>query len=342
MNKKTIITALLALVSMAGLCQTINWKIEGTVSNANPEDTLSLIDIEEQKEVATLQVRNGRITPTGGSLSNPIVCGIAKEGRSGWICAFVLEEGTVTVDIDLKNDYVQHIGGTPVNDDLMAVFSAQKNASDDFLSCRQNMFSIVSNIIAKHPNHIVSSFLVGFCKGGFTPSQSLSLIEKMAPELQESSKIRMLKDNLTIAQETEEGKMFKELTGISRDGQPIKLSDFVGQGHYVLADFWASWCGPCKAMMPEVMQIYEAYKDRGLQVVGVTLQDKPETANCEVQRLGITFPQIYGSTPMTTYGITAIPAYILFAPDGTILTRRSLSLQALKYKLEQLLPQAPR
>lgn len=92
--------------------------------------------------------------------------------------------------------------------------------------------------------------------------------------------------------------------------------------------------------MPEVMQIYEAYKDRGLQVVGVTLQDKPETANCEVQQLGITFPQIYGSTPMTTYGITAIPAYILFAPDGTILTRRSLSLQALKYKLEQLLRQA--
>ena len=321
MNKKIIITALLALVAMVGQGQEIKWKIEGTVSNANPEDTLLLIDIEEQKEVTTLQARDGRITPTGGTLSNPMICGIAKEGRSGWICAFVLEEGTATVDIDLKNDYVQHIGGTPVNDDLMAVFSAQRNASDDLLSCRKNMYSIVSNIVAKHPNHIVSSFLVGFCKGIFTPSQSLSLIEKMTPELQASSKIGMLKENLTIAQETEEGRMFKELTGISRGGQPIKLSDFVGRGKYVLTDFWASWCGPCKAEMPEVIAIYEKYKEKGLEVVGITVNDKPELSDSVVHKMNIPFPQIYKSTPMSTYGVTASPHTILFSPDGTILAR---------------------
>ena len=321
MNKKFIITALLALVAMTGQGQTFNWKIEGTVSNANPKDTLLLIDIEEQKEVATLQVRDGRITPIGGTLNNPIVCGIAKEGRPGWICAFVLEEGTVTVDIDLKNDYAQHIGGTPVNDDLMAVFSAQKHAPDDLQLSRKNMYGIVSNIVTKHPSHIVSSFLVGFCKGIFTPSQSLSLIGKLAPELQASSKIGMLKDNLTIAQETEEGRMFKELKGISRDGQPIRLSDFVGRGKYVLTDFWASWCGPCKAEMPEVIALYEKYKEKGLEVVGITVNDKPELSDSVVQKMNIPFQQIYKSAPMSTYGITAIPHTILFAPDGTILAR---------------------
>ena len=264
--KQTIITIMLALVCLVGQGQTLNWNIEGTVSNANPEETLSLIDLEEQKVVTTLQVRNGRITPTSGSLSNPIVCGIAKEGRSDWICAFVLEEGTVTIDIDLKNDYVQHIGGTPVNDDLMEVFVSRKKVSDDLLSCRQNLYGIVSDIITKYPNHIVSSFLVGFCKGGFTPSQSLSLIEKMAPELQTSRKIGMLKDNLTIAQETEEGKKYKELTGISRDGQPIKLSDFVGRGKYVLTDFWASWCGLSRLICRKSLRFMKSTKRKDLRL----------------------------------------------------------------------------
>ena len=333
--KQTIITIMLALVCLVGQGQTFNWNIEGTVSNANPEETLSLIDLEEQKVVTTLQVRNGRITPTSGSLSNPIVCGIAKEGRSGWICAFVLEEGTVTIDIDLKNDYVQHIGGTPVNDDLMEVFVSRKKVSDDLLSCRQNLYGIVSDIITKYPNHIVSSFLVGFCKGGFTPSQSLSLIEKMAPELQTSRKIGMLKDNLTIAQETEEGKKYKELTGISRDGQPIKLSDFVGRGKYVLTDFWASWCGPCKADMPEVIAIYEKYKEKGLEVVGITVNDTPELSDSVVQKMNIPFPQIYKSAPMSTYGVTAIPHTILFAPDGTI-HARGLRGEEIDAKLKEI------
>ncbi len=335
MYKQTIITILLALVTMTGWGQTFNWKIEGTAANANPEDTLLLIDLEEQNEVATLQVRNGRIIPTSGTLSNPIVCGIAKEGRPGWICAFVLEEGTATIDIDLNKDYVQHIGGTPANDDLMAVFSAQKSAPDDLLLSRQNMYNIVSNVVSKYPSHIVSSFLVGFCKGIFTPSQSLSLIEKLAPNLQESSKIEMLKDNLTIAQETEEGKMFKELTGISRDGQPIKLSDYVGRGKYVLLDFWASWCGPCKAEMPGVIAIFEKYKEKGLEVVGITVNDKPELSDSVVQKMNIPFPQIYKSAPMSTYGVTAIPATILFAPDGTILAR-GLRGEEIEKKLQEI------
>lgn len=335
MYKKTILTALLALVTMTGWGQTFNWKIEGTAANANPEDTLLLIDLEEQNEVATLQVRNGRIIPTSGTLSNPIVCGIAKEGRPGWICAFVLEEGTATIDIDLNKDYVQHIGGTPANDDLMAVFSAQKSAPDDLLLSRQNMYNIVSSVVSKYPSHIVSSFLVGFCKGIFTPSQSLSLIEKLAPNIQESSNIEMLKDNLTIAQETEEGKMFKELTGISRDGQPIKLSDYVGRGKYVLLDFWASWCGPCKAEMPGVIAIFEKYKEKGLEVVGITVNDKPELSDSVVQKMNIPFPQIYKSAPMSTYGVTAIPATILFAPDGTILAR-GLRGEEIEKKLQEI------
>lgn len=73
--------------------------------------------------------------------------------------------------------------------------------------------------------------------------------------------------------------------------------------------------------MPGVIAIFEKYKEKGLEVVGITVNDKPELSDSVVQKMNIPFPQIYKSAPMSTYGVTAIPATILFAPDGTILAR---------------------
>ena len=142
-----------------------------------------------------------------------------------------------------------------------------------------------------------------------------------------------LKESLLLAKETEEGKMFKELKGVSPDGKPTAISDFVGKGSYVLADFWASWCGPCKAEMPDVIAMYEKYKDRGLKVIGITVNDTPEKSDSIVKLMGIPFPQIYESKPMSIYGITGIPHMILFAPDGTILSRRIVNSKELDKKL---------
>ena len=130
--------------------------------------------------------------------------------------------------------------------------------------------------------------------------------------------------------------MFKELTGVSPDGTPTAISNFVGRGNYVLADFWASWCAPCLADMPDVIALYEKYKERGLKVVGITVSDTPEKSDSIVQRLSIPFPQIYESQPMSIYGVMGIPYKILFAPDGTILSRRLASRKELKKKLAEI------
>lgn len=345
--KRVVTMIVLATVCMATQAQEIKWRLEGTVTGAEPLDSLELIDTEAQCPIATVKVVDGRLVPAEGVIEKPSLFALQYREGKGWIGDFVLENGTTVIQADVNQNRIISTVGTPMNDDLNRIYAIFQQISTNYDPAEEDaynrqVYAVVKDVVTHHADDLLGAYAINITKSSFSPGEALALVKLLSPRLQETTEMERLAENLQLHCETDEGCMFRDLTGTDVNGLPIHLSDFVGQGHYVLADFWASWCGPCKAMMPEVMQIYEAYKDRGLQVVGVTLQDKPETANCEVQQLGITFPQIYGSTPMTTYGITAIPAYILFAPDGTILTRRSFSLQALKYKLEQLLPQAPR
>lgn len=326
MNKKTIITALLALVWVAGQAQNFKWCLEGTVDNAAPNDTLTIIDSERHQPIATIQVKNGAIVPAGGVLEKPAVCRIAKKGRRGSIGIFVLEEGTIKISIDLDKAYVLKVGGTPVNNDLATFIDKQNRRTDNHAAYRENMYRIVSDIVEKHPDHVLSPYLIDWCQLLFTPTQSLRLIDMLSPELQLTPNVERRKEILLIEQETEVGKMFKEMTGTAPDGKSVRLSDFVGKRNYVLADFWASWCGPCKAEMPHVIELYEQYKDKGLHLIGITVDDTPEKSDAIVKEKGLTFPQIYESRPMSTYGVTAIPYTILFAPDGTILARGPLPM----------------
>ena len=335
MNKQTILTALLALVALTGQGQAFTWRIEGTMANATQTDTLIVIDVEKQSQIATLQVKDGNIIPASGTLEEPAICCIAKQGRPRWIRVFVLESGTVNLHIDLDLIYLIHIGGTPVNDDLMTMLAVQ-NMNMDLNTYFKKMYETVNYIVSRHPDHPISPYLIGQCQMTFTPTETIGLIERLSPKLQTSLKMQRLKENLQLAQDTEEGKIFKELTGKSPEGKPTALSEYVGKGNYVLADFWASWCEPCIAEMPNIIALYEKYKDRGLHVIGITIRDAPEKSDSIVLQMGIPFPQIYESKPMSIYGVTGIPHKILFAPDGTILSRRIMSSKELDKKLAEV------
>ena len=157
MIKNALTILLFALVSMTGQAQsqqqeeqnldtTINWKLEGTVDNAEPTDTLYVIDMETQRDFACLQVKDGKIIPTGGTLDEPAVCGIMTKDRRRWISAFVLENGTATIHVDIKKNYLQHIGGTSINDEMNAILTeSRKNTSNPTLFS-QNIYRIVTSI----------------------------------------------------------------------------------------------------------------------------------------------------------------------------------------------------
>ena len=120
------------------------------------------------------------------------------------------------------------------------------------------------------------------------------------------------------------GAQFIEIEGSGIDGTPARLSDFAGKGSWVLADFWASWCGPCMNAIPDLREMRDKYASKGLVVVGVNVwennpADGPACAKEKEMDWNLIFTTGTGATE--AYGIEGIPTLILFAPDGTIAER---------------------
>ncbi|MDO4948730.1 MAG: TlpA disulfide reductase family protein [Bacteroidales bacterium] len=160
------------------------------------------------------------------------------------------------------------------------------------------------------------------------------------PERLKNETIAKFEQNIAVRRKTAVGQPFVDFTMNDPDGKAVSLGQYVRQNKYTLVDFWASWCGPCRAEMPNVVETYAKYKDKGFGIVGVSLDSDLDNWKKAIETLGITWPQMsdlkyWNCAGAAEYGVMSIPSTVLIGQDGTIVAR-DLRGEDMAKKLDEL------
>lgn len=158
-------------------------------------------------------------------------------------------------------------------------------------------------------------------------AKMVEALGSLSDELRQDPYIQKLIKLYDTKSNTGAGSKFIDFTVVQDPEKPnkstVKFSDFVGKGKFVLVDFWASWCGPCKAELPNIAAVYKKHKGKNFNVLSVAVWDNPTDTKAAAKELGIKWDQIINAQKIPTdiYGIEGIPHIMLIGPDGTIIAR---------------------
>lgn len=133
-------------------------------------------------------------------------------------------------------------------------------------------------------------------------------------------------EEIDLAAATGINSKFVDLGLPGPQGQTVWVGDYVGQNKLVLIDFWASWCGPCIRELPNVVKAYERFHDKGLEIVGVSLDKDKASWLAAIEQTGQKWPQMsdlkgWECAGAQIYGIQSIPANVLIDDHGKIVAR---------------------
>ena len=345
--KRVFFIAMLICCVIAGWAQENNYTIKADITAMIEQmakhnvviDTFYLAEYATKKPITERFALKDNKIELSGKVEAPQLAALMLEMRiTGGVrtnhIPFILESGNITIKMEDESIEVE---GTALNDSLFSATRQYAKAMQEGDIDKAGTF--IKSYIIRHRTDLTAVLMLTAMRhqSEKDAKEVLSLMEQCDEAVQQHPIIVQLAERInTLLNRPKEGDMFKDFS-VEYDGKTTRLSDYVGKGKYVLVDFWASWCGPCRAEIPNLIKAYEQYKDKGFMVLGVAVNDKPEDTLRAIEKDGITYPQILNSEGIaaSAYGFNAIPYIVLFGPDGTILSCE-LRGDAIKAKLAEI------
>ena len=289
-------------------------------------------------------------------------------GRNG--IDFFLQPGHIRIEGDIQELEKIHVSGTKDNDDYMRQRIAeqeiyaqntplmhelrklQSSASPDSQSISQLAGEIAANrdkvrnlrhtFIDGHPNSLASLIYLRVLEDNLPLEEFERLYNAFTARLKETLAGQELKEKINARNNTALGKTAPLFTSKDVQGNPINLSDF--RGKYVLLEFWASWCVPCREEHPHLAGVYEKYRDKGFTIVQYSIDDQSAIEKWKeaINKDKLIWPQLsdlagFRSPVAKLYGVQPIPDNFLIDPSGVIIGRR-LRGKLLDQKLAGIFP----
>lgn len=353
---KILSTIALAIFAMTASAQ--SYTITGKADESSNGKTAFLIDQNTAKVCDSCIIASGTFKFESNISGEKVLEVNIDKSRRNKAVVLVATGTNATVDFTTRPASVTDNGG--YNDKYAAMMEAVTKAGEAVNAKAEQMmnegksreeiaaavtpdieavYDIYRNAIKDNKDNILGAYVAAISARQFYTN--LKEVDELIATVKyagEMAAIKSLRLNYAKAEATQAGKMFVDFTGYTVDGKASKLSDYVGKGKYVLVDFWASWCGPCKGEIPNLIELQNKFGGDKFTVLGVNVWDDEAAFKAALTEEGITYPQIFipqGNKDNATemYGIQGIPQIILFAPDGTIV-QRDLRGQGMKDLVE--------
>lgn len=328
-----------SLISAQGKKQP-SFQLQGSITGS-PGKFVYLLYPDSTGELMTdsCEIMNGKFH-FNGNISEPVHAilkgnlRIMDDEENNNLIDFYLEPAPMTVSVRYDQFKQAVINGSRTQTEYESLKRQEKSIDIHSADAPERFSSLSRDFIVNHPDSYISAFELTVSKTRWPIDTVERLFSMLTPEIQHSVNGKEIKAVIDELNDNAPGRPAKDFTARDINDQPLNLSDF--KGKYVLIDFWGSWCVPCRASFPHLLELYNKYHSKGFEVIAVdeeyTKEKAPWTDAVKKDNTGV-WHNIQtgvefnnGNTDLShsitqLYGVHSFPTRFLVDPQGVIVGR---------------------